>query len=253
MSYLSSQKARQADTLLLDHVHTVEHVLDTYVRRNFLERVTKDKGTKLKDALLKVNENKRPNLEYYKNNCITFFVSAAITSLAILVKNAFRFSASDLHTDYKFLQYFLKYEFAYDVDKIPEHFVRKNIKAFIDDAILIPHPTLPDTYNLTAVGFRKLKLFSSFLKTYFESYWIVLNFFMQNHKNSMKKKDRMKKIESIGNRMYKQKEVERKEALSTVNYSNAIDFFTTNGVKGPDDSDRIKFYADAIQKYLNYL
>jgi len=253
MSYLSSQKARQADTLLLDHVHTVEHVLDTYVRRKFIERVTKDKGAKLKDALFKVNENKRPNLEYYKNNCIAFFVSAAITSLAILVKNAFRFSASDLHTDYKFLQYFFKYEFAYDVDKIPEHFVRKNIKAFIDDAILIPHPTLPDTYNLTAAGFRKLKLFSSFLKTYFESYWIVLNFFMQNHKNSMKKKDRMKKIENIGNRMYKQKEVERKEALSTVNYSNAIDFFTTNGVKGPDDSDRIKFYADAIQKYLNYL
>ena len=253
MSCLSSQKARQADTLLLDHVHAVEHVLDTYVRRKFIERVTKDKGAKLKDALLKVNENTRPNLEYYKNNCIAFFVSAAITSLAMLVKNAFQFSASDLHTDYKFLQHFFKYEFAYDVDKIPEHFVRKNIKAFIDDAILVPHPTLPDTYNLTAAGFRKLKLFSSFLKTYFESYWIVLNFFMQNPKNSMKIKDRMKKIENIGNRMYKQKEVERKEALSTVNYSNAIDFFTTNGVKGPDDSDRIKFYADAIQKYLNYL
>ncbi len=253
MSYLSSQKARQADTLLLDHVHTVEHVLDTYVRRKFIERVTKDKGAKLKDALLKVNENRRPNLEYYKNNCITFFVSAAITSLAMLVKNAFQFSASDLHTDYKFLQYFFKYEFAYDVDKTPKHFVRKNIKAFIDDAILIPHPTLPDTYNLTAAGFRKLKLFSSFLKTYFESYWIVLNFFMQNPKSSMKKKDRMKKIENIGNRMYKQKEVERKEALSTVNYSNAIDFFTTNGVKGPNDSGRIKFYADAMQKYLNYL
>ena len=253
MSCLSSQNARQADTLLLDHVHAVEHVLDTYVRRKFIERVTKDKGAKLKDALLKVNENKRPNLEYYKNNCITFFVSAAITSLAMLVKNAFQFSASDLHTDYKFLQHFFKYEFAYDVDKIPEHFVRKNIKAFIDDAILIPHPTLPDTYNLTAAGFRKLKLFSSFLKTYFESYWIVLNFFMQNPKNSTKIKDRMKKIEKIGNSMYKQKEVERKEALSTVNYSNAIDFFTTNGVKGPDDSDRIKFYADAIQKYLNYL
>ena len=253
MNHLLSQKARLADTLLVDHVHTVEHVLDTYVQRKFIERITKDKKPGYDDALLKVNQSKRPNLEYYKNNCIAFFVPAAITSLAILVKDTFQFSASDLHSDYEFLQYFFKYEFAYDVDKTTEYFVRKNIKTFIDETILMPHPTLPDTYNLTASGFRKLRLFSSFLKTYFESYWIVLTFFMQHPPNSIKPKDRIKKIETIGNRMYKKKEIERKEALSIVNYTNGIDFFTTNGVKGSDNRDRIEFYADAIQKYLNYL
>jgi len=253
MNHLLSQKARLADTLLVDHVHTVEHVLDTYVQRKFIERITKDKKAGFADALLKVNQSKRPNLEYYKNNCIAFFVPAAITSLAILIKDAFQFSASDLHEDYEFLQYFFKYEFAYDVDKTTEYFVRKNIKTFINETILMPHPTLPDTYNLTSSGFRKLRLFSSFLKTYFESYWIVLNFFMQHPPNSIKPKDRIKKIETIGNRMYKKKEIERKEALSIVNYTNGIDFFTTNGVKGSDNKDRIEFYADAIQKYLNYL
>ena len=253
MNLLLSQKARLADTLLLDHVHTVEHVLDTYVQRKFIERITKDKKPGFADALLKVNQSKRPNLEYYKNNCIAFFVPAAITSLTILVKDAFLFSASDLHADYEFLQYFFKYEFAYDVDKTTEYFVRKNIKTFIDETILMPHPTLPDTYNLTSSGFRKLRLFSSFLKTYFESYWIVLNFFMQHPSNSIKTKDRIKKIETIGNRMYKKKEIERKEALSIVNYNNGIDFFTTNGVKGSDNKDRIEFYANAIQKYLNCL
>jgi hypothetical protein len=53
--------------------------------------------------------------------------------------------------------------------------------------------------------------------------------------------------------MYKKKEIERKEALSIVYYNNGIDFFTTNGVKGSDNKDRIEFYADAIQKYLNCL
>jgi glycerol-3-phosphate O-acyltransferase len=253
MNLLLSQKARLADTLLLDHVHTMEQVLDTYVHRKFIERITKDKKPGYADVLLKVNESKRPNLEYYKNNCIAFFIPAAITSLAILVKDAFLFSASDLHADYEFLQYFFKYEFAYDVDKTTEYFVRKNIKAFIDETILMPHPTLPDTYNLTSSGFRKLRLFSSFLKTYFESYWIVLNFFMQHPPNAIKTKDRIKKIETIGNRMYKKKEIERKEALSIVNYNNGIDFFTTNGVKGSDNKDRIEFYADAIQNYLNCL
>jgi len=251
MNYLYSQKAKPADTLLVDPVHTVEHVLDVYVQRKFIERITKDKDTLLTEALYKVNESKRPNLEYYKNNCISFFVPAAITALAILVKDAFQFSASDLHDDYMAIQYFFKYEFAYDVDKTPEYFVRKNIKAFIDDAILMPHPTLPDVYNLTSLGFRKLQLFSRFLKTYFESYWIVLNFYMKYPKNSMKPKERLKKIEAIGNRMYKQKEIERKEALSSVNYSNGVEFFNYNGVKGSDDSEKILFYADTIHKYRN--
>ena len=250
---MSSQGAKLADTLILDHVHAVDHVFESYIQRKFIERITKEKEAPHTDVLFKLNESKRPNLEYYKNNCIAFFVPAAITSLAILVKDAFQFSASDLHADYKFLQYFFKYEFAYDVDKTPEHYVRKNIKAFIDDAILMPHPTLPDTYNLTSAGFRKLQLFASFLKTYFESYWIVLNFFMEHPQNSIKTKERLKKIDAVGNRMYKKNEIERKEALSRINYSNGIDFFTTNGIKGSENNEKIEFYTDAIQSYMNYL
>lgn len=253
MNYLISQGAKQTDTLLLDHVNTVEQVLNIYVQRKFIESITKDKDTLLPQTLFTVNKNKRHNLEYYKNNCISFFIPGSITALAILVKDAFQFSASDLHDDYKFIQYFFKYEFAYDVDKTSEYYVRKNIKAFIDDAVLMPHPTLPDTYNLTSSGFRKLQFFSRFLKTYFESYWIVLNFFMQVPQNSIKPKDRLKKIETIGNRMFKHKEIERKEALSVINYTNGVDFFTTNGVRGSDDNEKILFYADAIHKYLNCL
>ncbi len=252
-SFLFSQGAKQADTLLLDQVRAVEHAFDTFINRKFIERMTKDKEAHPSEVLYTVNKNKRPNLEYYKNNCIAFFVPAAITAVAILGRDAFQFSASDLHADYTFLQYFFKYEFAYDVDKTPEFFVRKTIKAFIDDAIIMPHPSLPDTYNLTSIGFKKLKFFSNFLKTYFESYWIVLNFFMQQPQNSISNKDRLKKIESIGNRMYKHQEIQRKEALSTINYSNGIDFFTTNGVKGSEDADKIKFYAEAIQKHMNYV
>jgi glycerol-3-phosphate O-acyltransferase len=251
MTYLLSQRVKLADTLLMDEMNTIEHVLDSYVQRKFIDKASENPDALLTASLFKVNENKRPNLEYYKNNCISFFVPAAITAIAILVKDAFQFSASDLHDDYKFLQYFFKYEFAYDVDKTPEYFVRKNLKAFIDDAVLMPHPKLPDTYNLTSSGFRKLQLFSRFLKPYFESYWIVLNFLMQHSQNSMKPKERLKKIEAIGNRMYKKKEIERMESLSVINYTNGIEFFAYNGVKGSDNNEKILFYADAIHRYLN--
>ena len=253
MNCLMFQDANLADTLVFDSVHAVDHVLDAYVQRKFIEQISPGKGTGLSDAQFKVNESKRPILEYYKNNSIAFFIPASFTALLILAKDAFQFSASDLHSEYNFLQDLFKNEFAYNVDSTPEHFVRKNIKTFINDAILMPHPTIPDTYNLTSVGFRKLKLFSAFIKPYFESYWIVLQSFKQTEQNSLNAKDFLKKIQARGNRMYRNNEIELKESLSKINYNNAVKFFIAHGIKGAEDTGQIKFYTEAIQKYLNYL
>jgi glycerol-3-phosphate O-acyltransferase len=251
--HLDTQDAKLADTLILDQVHAVEQALDAFVQRKFIEPVSKDKSIPHHERNYLVNAAKRPSLEYYKNNCIAFFIPAAFTALSILEKDAFQFSAAELHADYRFLQNFFKFEFAYDLDQSPEFKVRKSIKAFIDDAILMPHQTIPDTYNVTSSGFRKLRLFSIFLKTYFESYWIVLSFLQNNSKNSIKAKDRLKKILSNGNRMYKRHEIVLPEALSKVSFQNAVDYFASKGVKGSDDSEEIKFYAEAIQKSLKAL
>jgi glycerol-3-phosphate O-acyltransferase len=253
IKYLHAQDARLADTLVQDYGHAVRHALDAYVQSKFIEPISKEKESRHLETEYVINESKRPGLEYYKNNCISFFIPAAFTAIEILKMDAFQFSASDLHSGYSFLQEFFKNEFAYDINLNAEYFVRKSIKTFIDDAMLVPHQTLPDTYNLTSTGFRKLKLYSNFLKTYFESYLIVLNFLMQNPKNAMNAKERLKKIEASGNRMYKSREIERKEALSKVTYQNAVDFFTTHSVKGSDDDEKIDYYADILQKYMNHL
>ena len=168
MAYLFSQEAKMADTLVLDHVRAVDQVLDSYAQRNFIERLATDSDDRSADKQFTVNVSKRPLLEYYKNNCVSFFIPAAFTALAILEKDAFQLSAVELHSGYSFLQELFSSEFAYNPDRTPEYLVRKSIKAFIDEAILMPHPTLPDTYNLTSEGFRKLKFYSRFLKNYFE-------------------------------------------------------------------------------------
>lgn len=269
INYLHSRKATLADTLLVDYIRAVDYVFDLYIQQKFIERISPtDKSKRGKtgmktdgnrpvpenvETLYRANVSRRPLLEYYKNNGITFFVPGAFTALAILEKDAFQFSISDLLPGYKFLQEFFINEFAYEVDRTPEYLVRKNIRAFIEDAMLMPHPSLADTFNLTSAGFRKLKLFSGFLRTYFESYQIVLNFFMRYPKNFIDSKDRMKKIQSMGNRMYKRKEIERAEALSRISYKNAMDFFSTHGIKGSENSGKIEFYSDAIKKYMEHL
>jgi len=253
LKYLATQNAKLADTLVSDQQRAFEKVLESYTQRKFIEPLPKDKEKKDTQKKYLINEGRRLYLEYYKNTCIAFFIPAAYTSMAILARDSFRFSASDLHAGYGFWQKFFKYEFAYDVDIRSEFHVRKSIKAFIDDGMVIPHQTLPDTYDVTPTGFRKLKIFALFLKTYFESYWIVLNFYMRNPQNAVEPKDRLKKITARGNRMYKRKEVERKEALSKVTYQNAIEMFSSRGIKGSDDSEKIETYAIAIQNAMKYL
>ncbi|MHC4459712.1 MAG: 1-acyl-sn-glycerol-3-phosphate acyltransferase, partial [Planctomycetota bacterium] len=238
---------------IIDQDHAIRNAFDAYTQRKFIDPLPRAKENPAPEIKYTVIENKRPFLEYYKNNCISFFVPAAFTALEILKKDAFQFSASDLHAGYAFLQEFFKNEFAYDIELTSEYYVRKSLKAFIDDAIIMPHQTLPDTYNVTSAGFRKLKLYSRFLKTYFEAYWVVLSFLMHSHQNSMENKERIRKIEARGNSMFKRKEIERKEALSKVTYQNAMDYFISRGVKGADSTDKIAIYDEAINRYLNRL
>ncbi|MGD8368698.1 MAG: 1-acyl-sn-glycerol-3-phosphate acyltransferase [Desulfobacterales bacterium] len=253
MTHLTTQQARLADTLLLDYERAVEQAVEAYLQRKFVDQVAGDREKGFADAVFEVSESRRPLLEYYKNSSIAFFVPAAYTALAIRELDAFQFSTVQLHGTYGFLQDLFKNEFAYDVDKSSETYIRKAIKAFIDDAIVSPHPTLPDRYNITSVGFRKLKLFSRFLKPYLESYWVVLNFFMDHPQNAIVAKDRIKRIQSLGNKMYKKREIELKESLSKVNYSNAVDYFIYRGVRGSESTEAIERYREAIERYRSIM
>ena len=151
------------------------------------------------------------------------------------------------------MQDLFKYEFAYDSDRSIERYVQQNLDAFMEDKVLSFQPEPQSTYQLTESGARKLQRFAIFLKPYFESYWIVLNYFMITPANSIKPKDRIKKIVDSGNQMYKRKEIERKEALNNISFKNAVEFFTSRGVKGPEHMDKIEYYAGAIQRALKTL
>ncbi len=256
MTYLLSQGIRLADTLIWDRNNTFKQVLEAFVENKMIEKSTSEfSKAPIANPLFKISDAKRPGLDYYKNNGIITFIPAAFTALAILKADAFQFSSVDIHVSYKFLQEFFENEFIFDPDQPVEYLVRKNLKAFIDDAIIMPHQTLPDTYNLTSAGYRKLNLFAAFLVPYFESYWIVLNFYKKYTKQSIfDTKDYIKKIQSLGNRMYKKKEVERTEALSKVNYKNAVTFFTSHGLtEAEKNKDQIEFYTEVIQKYRRFL
>jgi glycerol-3-phosphate O-acyltransferase len=253
ITLLFAQRAKLTDTLLMDHRRACEHAIGNYLQRKIIELPGGEKGMPPELVQYTLPAGKRLQLEYYKNNCIAYFVPAAFTALAILEMDAFQFSAADLHDRYRFLRDFFKYEFAFDMNKPAEFMVRKTIKAFIDDAILMPHQSLPDTYQITSFGLRKLKLLAHFLRTYFESYWVTLHFFKQSPRSKARSKDHMKRIQAIGAAMLKNHEIDLNESLSRINFQNGISFLTTHGVKGSEDAQAIELHEQIIRKFLDVL
>jgi len=64
----------------------------------------------------------------------------------------------------------------------------------------------------------------------------------------------MKKIQAMGNRMYKRNEIHRKEALTKINYQNAVAYFTSKGLTSPEtDPESFDDYLEKIENYRKYL
>jgi glycerol-3-phosphate O-acyltransferase len=253
LKLLSAQQAKLTDTLMLDHQRACEQVLESYLQRKIIELPDGEKGMPSEIAQYHLPPAKRLQLEYYKNNCIAYFVPVALTALAVLSKDAFQFSSTDLHDRYDSLKDIFKHEFAFDANRNAAFYVRKTLKAFIDQAILMPHRSMPETYQITSSGLRSLKLLARFLKPYFESYLVVLQFFRQTPRTKARGKDRLKKMLTIGKTMLKQGEIDLTESLSKINFENGISFFSGRKVKGSEDDKVIMEHEELIRNYLQFI
>ena len=82
---------------------------------------------------------------------------------------------------------------------------------------------------------------------------MAISFFKENRDNHLNPKDQMKKIQSLGIQMHKNKVIERKEALSKLYYKNALDVFLSNGFKKIEEQDHITTFTKQIEDYLNVI
>jgi len=253
LKHLHFHDTKLADTLIMSPDHALEQAFEAYVQRKFIEPAAKKDDLREGHLRYRTAPEKRPSLEYYKNNCVACFVPAAFSALAILESDAFQFVSTDLHLNYRYLQDLFKYEFAYDIEQTAEYYVRKSIKAFIDDAVLIPHPTLPDTYNITSAGLRKLRLYARFIKSYLEAYLVVLTQLGRQKSSDIGYKENAKKAASLGARMLKAGQIQCPEALSLVTFKNALTFFNSRDIESIEDNEAARPYDEAIQRYLRLL
>ena len=255
MTYLNFKGVDLSESLMLSPKNAVNHILNQFVQSKIIDSMQAVPNEWDDKDTLKLNKNRRMVIDYYKNNCIVHFIPAAYTAIAVLLRDSFQFQTADIMATYEFLSDLFQFEFTHDPDKTPDQFIRRSIKAFIEDAILIPHATLPDTYAITSPGFRKLKDFASFLIPFIESYWIVFKWLSQEPKKNMDPKTRIKKIVNFGEYLHKNRSISRMESLSNLNLENAIFYFNRSGLRGAEDTKLFHYYEDhlaPIKKLVEY-
>jgi glycerol-3-phosphate O-acyltransferase len=262
--YLKAQKVPEADSLE-DLPKAVEETLALCEGRKLITPIEKEEG--LTDELglggYSIDETKRPLLEYYKNNILHFFLPAAMVSLAILARQGFEFNRAQVIEDYCFLQDFFRNEFIFsDVD--PEAQVQQTLDYFDSRGVVINLDPHEASYTLSASGLKDLAYFANLLFNYLESYWIVLRSIKYLQKKPRSEKEFLKRIQSIGQKLFKMGEVERSEALSEVTFQNALKIFGEKGIvlkkapegKGattfsrPADEDAKEYYGRQLARFL---
>ncbi len=224
--YLSMKKVKFAETFA-HREKAINDAVNMFVQQGFISKIEaeEDEDEEMQEVVYSLKEERRLNLEYYKNNILHFFIPLCFVATSMIKSNEDLISLQRIMGDFNFLKKLLWNEFIFDehrddTDEVNEaitYLYERKMITFLekDDQVFI---------EIKGKGTKKLKPFADLIHNYLESSWIVIRSCLYLKKNPLNKRDWLKKIMASGDRMYRKGEVLRKEALSQANYSNVILF-----------------------------
>ncbi|UCF56511.1 MAG: 1-acyl-sn-glycerol-3-phosphate acyltransferase [Deltaproteobacteria bacterium] len=232
LSFLKTHGAPTADTLA-DPSKAVQETLSLLISWkvvDFLEDVEMGEET-----FYYVDEDKKLELEYYKNSIIHFFVPHAFVAISLLTGTEEVKEPESIISDYAFLRDLFKNEFVFDEDEDPQEKVTTVVEYFLVSKFLTPSERTVG-YKITKLGFDNLPIWAALAKTFLESYWIAAKSIGQRRSKGGKRGDILKNMDYLGKRYHKLGLIDHIGALSRLNYTNAISFINENTLNVPGDT-----------------
>ena len=211
---------------------TVEETLAILVNSKVVDFLEDVDGA---ETFYYVDEEKKPELEYYKNCIIHCFIGHAFVAVSLLTGNEEIKTHESVLTDYGFLRNLFKNEFIYDEEEDISKEVYR-ITSYFQEKSFITLRNGNGGYTLTRLGFDQLPIWAALAKTFLESYWIATRSFIQQE-NKLKKGDILKNMNYMGLRFHKLGLIDHMEAISRLNFKNAIKFINEDILKGLEGSD----------------
>lgn len=219
LDFLGKNNVPMANTLN-NFEETVEETLGLLVYRKVVSTLDNIEG---EEPFYYVDEEKKRELEYYKNSIIHFFIDHAFVAVSLLKGTEEEKTIETILDDCQFLIKVFKHEFIFDEEKDIHTEIDKIMSYFLDASFITKSDT-DSAYSLTRLGFDKLPIWASLAKTFLESYWIASRAFIQLENKSRKKEDLLKNMSYQGQRFHKLGFIDHIEAISQVTFKNAFRF-----------------------------
>ncbi len=227
MDYLSSFGTHFSDALKNPATAVIE-ALSSLREEHLIEEIKSEPDEPDFEKVFYVPEERRLTIEFYKNNILHFFIPAAFVATSILSKQTDGVSKEQIVADYTYFRKLFKYEFVYDLDFSDADRVRQVIDHFKKQKIVTEHGR-----NITVNQDKEQMLtrFAELIRNFIESYLVTTeslpNYITRGPKSE---RDLIKRINVTGQKMYKKKEITRIEALSRINFKNALELLTHENI-----------------------
>lgn len=231
LAFLQSKHAPTASTLESPE----QAVEDTLSLLQSWKVVQSLEVTEEEEIFYYVEDEKKIELEFYKNNIIHFFIHHAMVAASLLNGEEEVRPLETVDSDYRFLRDLFQKEFIAD----PSVDDRDRLRAVLSDftnAGLVREDDASSGYRITRMGAFRLPAWARFAKTFLESYWIVVQALLQKDKKPLKRRDELKNMKMKGLRFHKLEVIDHLEAVSQLTFRTALDRFGEGGFQGAQDA-----------------
>jgi len=225
--YLGHRKVNMAETLLNHRDRAIGEALALFDQSEFISRMgaEEDERDEVEEIVYSLEDGKRMNLEYYKNNTLHYFIPVSFVATSLLSSDEDTMSLNYILNDYQFFKRLFWREFIFDdqkddLDEVNEVLFYLNSRGMVTGF----EQDGKAWVEVKGKGRMNLMPFAGLIHNYFESYWVVMRGCSYLRKGSSPGKDWLKKINRLGAKMYRKGEIRRAEALSQSNYQSALRF-----------------------------
>ncbi len=205
----------------------IQDALLLFDQSGLISRMGEEEGEEadLEEIVYSLDDSKRLNLEYYKNNILHFFLPLNFVATSMLAHPEDNIPLGLILEDYRFLKRLFWNEFIFDQEREEGEDVNGALSYLHSRGMIAVERRGENGDTCLEVkgrGRTNLRPFAGLIENYIQSYWVVIRACAYLRKGPKSEKEWLKNIHKLGSKMFRKGEVSRAEALSQANYQNAM-------------------------------
>ncbi len=237
-------------TSLDNFEETIHETLSILVNWKVIDLLEDSDGD---ETFYSVHEDKKKELEYYKNSIVHFFISHSFVAVSLLTGTDDEKTDEMILSDYNFLRNLFKHEFMYD----DENGIREEIERVMTYFLGVSYLTKTSNnsgYKLTKTGYDELSCWAALTKTFLESYWVAARTYLQQGESSRRKSELLKRMNQLGLRYHKLGFIDHMEGVSQISFENAIRFIREEilAPEGEPEEERLSELSKRLYDLAHY-